>query len=149
MRRRLLTLCVLAGTLAALALAATAGAEGAKTKVLVTVMTGAAEVPGPGDPDGIGVAGITVNESSGRICWLIVVRRITLPATAAHIHPGAAGVAGPPLVTLGAPDANGRSRGCTTAPLDVAAAIVADPAAYYVNVHNTDFPAGALRGQLG
>jgi hypothetical protein len=149
MRRRLLTSCVLVGLLAALALAATAGATGTRTKLFVTVMTGAAEVPGPGDPDGIGVAAITVNEGSGRVCWAIVVRRITLPATAAHIHPGAAGVAGPPIVDLGAPGANGRSVGCTTAPLDVAAAIVADPAGYYVNVHNADFPPGAIRGQLG
>jgi hypothetical protein len=26
--------------------------------------------------------------------------------------------------------------------------IVADPASFYVNVHNGDFPGGAVRGQL-
>ena len=27
--------------------------------------------------------------------------------------------------------------------------IVAKPEAYYVNIHTADFPAGAVRGQLG
>ena len=29
------------------------------------------------------------------------------------------------------------------------AQILANPAAYYVNVHNADYPGGAVRGQLG
>jgi hypothetical protein len=31
---------------------------------------------------------------------------------------------------------------------ELALAILKHPAAYYVNVHNADFPAGAARGQL-
>jgi hypothetical protein len=27
--------------------------------------------------------------------------------------------------------------------------ILTNPAAYYVNVHTSDYPAGAVRGQLG
>ena len=121
----------------------------ARGRVLWARMTGAQEVPGPGDPDGKGIAKITLLPGYGTVCFRIRVRNITLPATAAHIHPGERGVAGPVLIPLGAPDASGKVRGCTT---DVDPAVIRDiwsnPRSYYVNVHTSDFPAGAVRGQL-
>jgi CHRD domain len=42
----------------------------------------------------------------------------------------------------------GETSGCTTIVDDLAAAISADPEDFYVNVHNAEFPAGAIRGQL-
>jgi hypothetical protein len=39
-------------------------------------------------------------------------------------------------------------RGCVTAN-GLAGAILADPSAYYVNIHSTVYPAGAVRTQLG
>lgn len=56
-------------------------------------LTGAAEVPGPGDPDGSGTASLAINQGQGQICYQITVTNIA-PATAAHIHIGSAGVAG-------------------------------------------------------
>jgi len=38
--------------------------------------------------------------------------------------------------------------GCVGAARPLLAAILRDPAAYYVNVHTTQYPAGAIRGQL-
>ncbi len=35
-----------------------------------------------------------------------------------------------------------------TADRDLIVAILTNPSAYYFNVHNATFPAGALRGQL-
>jgi hypothetical protein len=119
------------------------------TQRFTTTLTGAAEVPGPGDPDGSGTATITINRGTGEICWSITVTGITLPATAAHIHEAPVGVAGDVDVTLSPPDATGTSSGCTTVSREHAKEIAKDPAEYYVNVHNVDFPAGALRGQLG
>ena len=146
MRVRIFLAAVVAGLIGTLAFATTAGATGVD-RVLATVLTGAAEAPGPGDPDGIGAAVIAIDTDTNTVCWLIVVRRITLPATAAHIHVGAAGSPGPIVVTLTPPNARGISFGCTQ---DAdAGAIAASPAAYYVNVHTSDFPAGAVRGQLG
>lgn len=117
---------------------------------LSATLSGANEVPAPGDPDGTGSARITLNQGQGTVCWSISVEDITLPATAAHIHSAPAGVAGGVVVTLGAPDATGVSTGCVEG-VDRALikAIRKNPSQYYVNVHTTDFPAGAVRGQLG
>jgi hypothetical protein len=152
-RRLLLSLALAA--LVALALAGAASAaklddadQGGRP--LSTVMTGAAEVPGPGDPNGRGTSTITVNPGQEEVCWEITVEEITLPATAAHIHVGAAGTAPPNnvVVTLSPPDANGFSSGCTTVEPELALAILKNPENYYVNVHNEPFPNGAIRGQL-
>ena len=141
--RVLIALALVAGLVAVSA--ASAAATGGRP--LSTTLTGAAEVPGPGDADGEGSAAITVNPGQGQICYWLEVSGIA-PAVAAHIHVGPVGVAGPVVVPL-APPTSGSSSGCADVDRDLALAIVHDPAAYYVNVHNADHPAGAVRGQLG
>lgn len=120
--------------------------EGGRT--FTTTLTGAAEAPGPGDPDGSGTATITLNPGQEQVCWEIQVADITLPATAAHIHEAPVGEPGPVVVPLSAPDASGFASGCTSADREEIMEIIQHPEEYYVNVHNVDFPAGALRGQL-
>lgn len=110
-------------------------------------MTGIQEIPGPGDPDGNGTAELRVNPGSGTVCWDLYARAIG-PATAAHIHRGAAGSAGPPVVTLTTPDANGRSQGCAQVDQQLARHMVMAAQDFYVNVHNEAHPQGAIRGQL-
>ncbi|HEX6623290.1 MAG TPA: CHRD domain-containing protein [Pyrinomonadaceae bacterium] len=113
---------------------------------LTATLTGAAEVPGPGDPDGTGTAVITLNQGQKEVCFELTVSNIAA-ATLAHIHSGAAGAAGPPVVTM-TPPAEGSSKGCVSAGEDLIKEIRQNPANYYVNVHNADFPDGAVRGQL-
>ena len=113
---------------------------------LTANLTGAAEVPGPGDADGSGSAKITLNHGKGEICYELKVSNIA-PATLAHIHTGGSTVAGPVLVTLD-PPADGSSDGCVNVEKDTVKAILDNPAGYYINVHNADFPDGAVRGQL-
>ncbi|MFB9902747.1 CHRD domain-containing protein [Allokutzneria oryzae] len=108
------------------------------------VLTGRAEVPGPGDSDGRGYASVDVGAK--RVCAAISVNRIGT-ATAAHIHRGAAGTSGPVVVNLKAP-ANGRSYGCAEVSRELAREIRMHPSRFYVNVHNAEFAAGAVRGQL-
>ena len=133
----------LAASAALIAGAAVASDGGRK---LQTSLTGAAEAPNPGDPDGSGTATVTVNPGQSKICYTLSVRNIA-PATAAHIHEAPVGIAGPVRVTLRAPT-SGNSSGCITVTRALALEILKDPADYYVNVHNAAFPGGAVRGQL-
>src|SRR5260221_690102 len=68
---------------------------------------------------------------------------------ASDIHAGAKGVAGPVVVPLAPPDKFGKSTGCTTGvPRDLITQILTMPYNFYVNVHTSDFPGGAARGQI-
>jgi hypothetical protein len=158
--RKVFGAALLAGLLAAwVVLPAEAGSEkragkGVRFVTLAAELNGANEIPGPGDADGVGVAQVNVDPQSGVLCFAIAVEGITLPASAAHVHQAEAGVAGGVVVGLGAPTgfgsgATGVSAGCMTGlSTGLLRAIASNPAAYYVNVHNADFPAGAVRGQL-
>jgi hypothetical protein len=53
------------------------------------------------------------------------------------------------VVPLQTPGADGASSSCAIASRTLVRAILADPASYYVNVHTAEFPAGAMRAQLG
>ncbi len=73
----------------------------------------------------------------------ITVANLTLPPTGQHIHTGAAGVPGGVLIAL-----PGTWSGSTTASATDISNIIANPAGFYVNVHTTDYPGGAIRGQM-
>jgi hypothetical protein len=134
----------LTSVLAVLVFVTAAQADG---RPLETSLTGAAEVPGPGDPDGSGEAFLALNQGQGEICFQLAVSDIA-PATAAHIHRGPEGVAGPVVVGL-APPTSGFSSGCVSVDRDLVKEIRQNPSGFYVNVHNAPFPGGAIRGQLG
>lgn len=130
----------------ALAFGAVAATHAQTGESLSGELTGDAERPGPGDPDGSGTFEITLHPDRGEVCYRLTAQDIQ-PATAAHIHAGVAGEAGPVVLQLGAP-ADGSAQGCVAADRDLINAILARPASYYVNVHNAELPAGAVRGQL-
>jgi hypothetical protein len=113
-------------------------------------LTGAAEVPGPGDPDGSGSAVLRLNPGQEEVCFEISVSNITLPTTGAHIHRGTATQAGPVVVGLIPPDTSGTSSGCVLANRELVSEILRNPEDFYVNVHTLPlYGAGAVRGQLG
>ena len=105
--------------------------------------------PYAGDPDGVGDALLTINVGQNEICWETSVSNITLPATASHIHHAVAGVRGPIVIALSPPNASGVAHGCRSdVDRDLLRDIMEHPADYYVNVHTSDYPAGAIRAQL-
>jgi hypothetical protein len=139
-----------------LALGPVADAQDRAHTTFVAVLSAESEVPGcpAGEESGAGGRAIVrIDEDAGEISYRVVARR--LPGTiagspGAHIHVGAEGEMGPVVQAL---ELTGRERGLvatgTATNPALAEAILADPANYYVNVHTTVCPAGAIRGQLG
>lgn len=130
--------------------AATASADPGG-KPFMTDMTGAAEAPGPGDPDATGSAMVTLNQGQGVVCFDLSWADVDGTVTAAHIHEAPVGEPGAVVVPLfsGSFEGTDATAGCVDADSALVKAIRKDPSAYYVNVHSTTFPPGAVRGQLG
>jgi hypothetical protein len=113
-----------------------------------THLTGVAERPDPGDADGTGTATIRLRKGQAKICYSLSASGITLPAAAAHIHRGTVDEAGAVVVPLGTPNAAGTASGCMPATRPLVAEILGNRSGFYVNVHTSDLPNGALRAQL-
>jgi CHRD domain len=102
-----------------------------------------------GDLDGLGSANVLIPNGT-TVCFGISVSRIGTP-TAAHIHRGRSNQNGPIVVSLTPPTSGnpGASSGCVSG---LSSSLVRDirrhPNQFYVNVHNSAFPNGAIRGQL-
>jgi CHRD domain len=141
-----------AGLVAVLALAGVAAADDGG-RPFSTALTGAAEAPGPGDPNATGQADLTLNQGQNEVCFDISWADIDGEVFAGHIHVAPAGSPGPIVVTLftGSFAGTDAVSGCVEdVDADLIKAIRHDPAGYYVNVHSRpNFPGGAVRGQLG
>lgn len=148
MRRRLALIAILMAAVSALGFTGIASA--APSTLSTTVLTGAKEVPGPGDANGLGLAVVAPRPVLGTVCISIRYSGIDFP-TGAHIHEGAPTVAGPIVIDFSgliASSPTGQIRGCVAVESALAADVAQNPDEYYVNVHNPAFPAGAIRGQL-
>lgn len=114
--------------------------------VLKATLSGTNEVPNPGPVTGTGTAMIRLEPIDQMICWDVEVAGLDT-VTGAHIHAGAAATNGDIKVTLDTP-VNGSSMGCQVIAVPLLQQMVATPGAFYVNVHTTAYPDGAIRGQL-
>ncbi len=104
---------------------------------------------GTTEPNASGTAGLRLRKDTGMVCYRLRVAGVTLPTTGSHIHRGAAGSNGPVVVAFTAPGSTGSSTGCATSTAALIDEIAASPAGFYVNVHTTQNPSGAIRSQLG
>jgi hypothetical protein len=118
------------------------------------------------EASGSGTAALTFNltkDSSGNITAVsldVTVSATGFPPgtalTQSHIHGGAAGVNGGILVSFGLsagevtfPTGSGSfTKRDVTMTIDQANSIMANPGAFYVNIHTADNPGGVARGQL-
>jgi hypothetical protein len=111
--------------------------------LFIVPLDGSQVVPGPGDPDGTGRIYLAVDLERMTLDWHTRVYDVDFPMIGASIRRAPAGAVGPVVVDFG-DQLNGA--GLSDADL---AAIVANPTDHYVSVNNYQFPAGAVRGQLG
>ena len=113
-----------------------------------TTLLGANERPGPGDPDGTGIASLRLNPGTEEVCFALTYANLT-DVQAAHIHKAPADSPGPVVVPLFEGfDTDGTIEGCVSEDRDLILAIIQHPEEYYVNLHGTAFGPGAIRGQL-
>ncbi len=120
----------------------------AQTTWYASTLSGDRVTGEPGDNDGWGVSAIGVDGSTTH--YYIWVTDVAIP-TAAHIHSGVAGSNGGVAIDFAASFAEVAAN-TFVARGEVAngatAALLENPGAFYVNVHNADHPAGAIRGQV-
>ncbi|WP_187414326.1 CHRD domain-containing protein [Nonomuraea sp. PA05] len=115
---------------------------------LAAGLRGANEVGSPGDRNGRStvVLKISGNEVTFAARW----NKIGTP-TAGHVHAGARGVNGDvrlDLLTTSPPSSVRGVTGTVTATNELVQALVADPGAFYANLHDAAHPKGAVRGQF-
>ena len=150
-RKSRLTLGLVVLALAALAIPALSSAGSSKVTLNAT-LKGANEVPEVGDPNGKGEATIVLRPAKRKVCFNLTLDKIE-GATAGHIHKGDSETAGPIKVTLFEADpplaVPGTFEGCVKkVRRKLIKRIGARPERFYVNVHNAEYPDGAIRGQL-
>ena len=151
----------------AIAVPQTANA-GHTNAVLRVDLDGSAEVSSSGDSSevvgdatGMGhayVFGVDGDETT--LCYVLGVSGIQMvpvaEGMAAHIHEGAMGENGPVVAALAGPE-DGDAGDCITegeegkfptGEAGIVQRILSNPEDFYINVHNPQFPDGAIRGQL-
>jgi CHRD domain len=139
--RTLVISAVLALAVPALALATAQS----MSPVVSAKLKGVSEAGVKGDPNGSGLAVVHLSTAKGTACWQFsAVKNIAKPLQA-HIHKGSKGVSGPIVIPFGK---SYKAKGCVRASKSIIEKIETNPSAYYVNIHNSQYPAGAIRGQL-
>jgi hypothetical protein len=124
---------------------ASAVGDGSSSR-LSAVLSGAAEVPGPGDPDARGRATLVLEPGRSQLCYRIEVQRVS-GVDGTFLHEGDDGQEGGVVLGLDSPE-GGSIDGCVTAAPALLERVDRSPGEFYLNVHSEEHPDGAVRGQL-
>lgn len=126
----------------AAAILASAGVAHAasSTNVVAATLDGSSVVSG-GDPDGSGSFTLRIDAGDGGFCYDLNINGVR-NVGAAHIHEGAEGLPGRPVLDLVA------GSHCSNTDAQALNDIVDNPSNYYIDVLSSDYPEGAVRGQL-
>lgn len=148
--KKLLVVIAGVGLVLGLAIAGAAGARSQATRIQIeATLVAADETPTPkgevGSARGSFAATLTKSDTGAVLNWQLSFSSLTGDATAAHIHVGARGVAGPVVIPLCSPCTTGAS-GTANVSATVLDAIQNDRA--YANIHTKTNPAGEIRGQV-
>jgi hypothetical protein len=142
------------------ALIGTAGASSHNLKAKYEINLTGFKGPDVRDPDGFGTSKVVVKQSTLQACVTTKkVGNIPLPSVGHHIHSGGSNTNGPIVVPLavvtakpskpGKPPKLGKSaKLCGTTSEANILSMINNPELWYVNVHSTEFPGGAIRSQL-
>lgn len=101
---------------------------------------------GTGDLDGSGVVKLTISPEKRKVCYDIEVDGVATPMLA-YIHEAPVKQNGPPVVGL-LYGVGSNLSGCVPANAGRLSDILSNPSLYYVSIATTEFPDGALRGQI-
>lgn len=155
--RRVAPIVVTAVATLALAASGAAGsrkAAPATTYLLTASLSAGPEVPAPkgavSKAAGTFTATLTLSGKTGTLSWRLSFSGLTGAATAAHVHLGAPGKAGPVAIPLCGP-CRTNSHGTFKGPIGGRKALL-DALLHggaYVNVHTKQNAPGEIRGQLG
>jgi PKD repeat protein len=119
--------------------------NGAAPSALAGTLNGDREVGDPGDPDGEGFATVIFDDREAHFYFHAMN---TLEPSAAHVHRGNASENGSIAIDPSATFNQGVAVASVEVDDDLAREILASPHNFYFNIHNSEFPAGAVRGQL-
>lgn len=164
MKTQLRALAALSGLL----LVAPVGFAGHTNDVLEADLNGRNEIDSDarnkrnvGDPNGRGEAYVFgIDGDDHTLCYVLLVEKIQLvpvgSGMAAHIHEGSESENGPVVAVLAGPE-DGNAADCLTegepgkfptGEPGIVQRILGHPDDFYINVHNPEYPGGAIRGQL-
>jgi hypothetical protein len=143
MKRAVLISCA-----ALLTVAGAAGFAGAAEggQSYTVTMTGEEETPVPGPAEATGTITMNLDPAAGQLCYSGLTYDGPGDANQGHIHKGPKGMAGAVVINLGALE-EGKDA-CVKADKASLDAVIADPAGHYVNLHTSEYPGGAVRGQV-